>query len=249
MKSKSKNFRRQILKFINKKTIAIALIVAFPSAYLLDFFPHSESYLRARVVELISSNALCSGEQIHIGRHDYILTASHCKMLANKDNEIFVLGAQGQRMYRKVLAEDPKSDLLLLEGLPDLKGIEVASFDWIGEKIRTFTHGLGRPTYETKGSIEGTVKISALLPYDDGCSLPKETPAIISTPFGNFTVNGTCVLNVTETKTDAESSPGSSGGMAVNSLGHLIGVVSAGDTNMTGLVRLSDIHRFLKDFN
>jgi S1-C subfamily serine protease len=57
-----------------------------------------------------------------------------------------------------------------------------------------------------------------------------------------------CFLKVVEVATTAKVVPGSSGGMVVDDVGDLIGVVSASNGDFGFLVRLQDIKNFLAKY-
>lgn len=209
----------------------------------------SENSLRSRVVKLTSARGSCSGEQVRApsGTH-YVLTAAHCIVLA-EDGQINVITEDGRELKRRVIAEDDKSDLLLLEGVPALAGIDIAAVAPKGTWIRTFTHGKGHATYKTEGELLETTEIQILISMSmepiEGCNKAKEKLISTETPFGSIYA---CLLSVKETFTQAMTQHGSSGGMVVNNEGELVGVVSAGDGNYSALVTLSDIKAFLNNY-
>lgn len=208
----------------------------------------SDSSLRDRVVLLSSEHGACSGEQVVApSGKNYILTAAHCLVLA-EDGYIKATKENGEVFFARVIEEDNKSDLLLLEGLPNVTGIHVASNSHRFQELRTFTHGHALPTYKTKGSVIG--QIHAVIPLS-----PAETPeeeANCNKPKNKLIDLGffgkICCLDEVATITDALIVPGSSGGMVVDSDGRLVGVVSAGDGIFGLLVTLQDIQRFLSSY-
>jgi len=102
----------------------------------------SDAYLRERVVKLQSKRGSCSGEQVRApSGQDYIVSAAHCIILKDSDNNIQVVKEDGTILMRKVLAEDSDSDLLLIEGLPGLRGLNIAESAAPGQYVKTFTHG------------------------------------------------------------------------------------------------------------
>jgi S1-C subfamily serine protease len=211
----------------------------------------SESYLYNRAVKLISIRGTCSGEQVRAPSGiDYILTAAHCLPLA-QDGSITIITEDGRRMQRKVIAEDTRSDLLLLEGVPNLRGLDIADYSLPKEKVRTFTHGRGLDTYKTEGvliqNIQLPVPLFAITSEGDIARCQMTKHRITDLDFG-FMVIKVCLLDVQETITTAMIVPGSSGGMVVDANGDLVGVVSAGDGFFGYLVRLEDIRIFIRNY-
>lgn len=213
----------------------------------------SDSYIRDRVVKLTGEHAACTGEQVH-SRHgaNYILTAGHCKNLQDAQGFITAIDASGNRVQRRVIAEDPASDLLLLEGLPGLRGLDIGRSDAPPEHVRTFTHGGGRDTYTTEGMIvqyESTkVGIGAVTNSieEAACvSAPKYKVEEFNTFFGPVRM---CIMSVVESVSTAKIIPGSSGGPVVDDSGALVGVASASGDDFYYFVRLSDIEEFLKGY-
>lgn len=234
---------KRILKIIAAFSLAL-LIVKAPGMHARHE-KASDYYLRARVVKLTGDHGLCSGTQIRAkDGKDYILSAAHCKDIAVK-GVMKIESADGQLLDRAVLAEDEHSDLLLIEGIPNLKGIEVGAYLEKLEHIRTFTHGSGLDTWRSDGVkiMEKEIHVPLPMAFKD-CIMAKHKIEVVPTFWGDFKV---CMLTTFTTVTDAKIVPGSSGGMVVNDAGQLVGVVSAGDSRGFGyLVRAIDISSFLE---
>jgi len=231
---------------------AAIFIVACAGLYMSLGPSRSESYIRARSVRLIGEHNMCSGEQIKApSGENYILSAAHCTVTA-KNGEILIQTEDGRKLRRRIIAEDANSDLLLLEGVPGLEGLPIAR--WIGPTahIRTFTHGSNMDTYETSGVIIETKHIEIAIEEivdqagEDACkAMPKNKVVDDQTFFGPIKI---CVLSVEETATTASIVPGSSGGMAVDRDGSVVGVASCTDGFFGYLVPLEDIRVFLANY-
>jgi len=214
---------------------------------------NSESYIRDRALQLRSEHELCSAEQVRAPSGvDYILTAGHCRDIAN-NGYMTVIDSHGNKVQRRVIAEDKKSDLLLLEGMPGLKGLSIANSIKDTQHVRTFTSGGARPTHESEGELMGKehidIPLDVITNDDDKAKCeafgPKNQVLQADTLFGPVNY---CALSVDEVSTTAKIIPGSSGGMIVNDSGDLVGVASATDENFGFIVQLSDIHAFLAGY-
>ena len=211
----------------------------------------SDDYLRARVVKLGGNHMMCSGEQVRAPSGvDYILSAAHCRPIQDADGNFSVTTEDGRTMKRRLIAEDPVSDLILIEGMPNLRGLDVGDSVDFKQHVRTFTHGNNLATYKTEGVIVDNKEIGVPAfvieneAMEASCSLPK-LKIVDLTLFGGPKI---CIMDVTETITTAFIAHGSSGGLAVDDSGDLIGVVSTGGDGFGGLVKLSDIKSFLKNY-
>lgn len=234
------------IKKMSKRKAIIAIVIA---ALLVPYMAlhKSESFLRSRVVKLKSSEGSCSGEQIRApSGADYILTAGHCAVLADAQGSITVEMENGKEIQRKIIAESGSADLLLLEGIPHMRGIDIASSANPGTEVRTFTHGSGYRTYKTTGELVQQRHIQMLLGMGECSSkAPKYKTEAIEI-FG-FQLK-VCTLSVDLMMTTAMVVPGSSGGMVVNSSGDLAGVVSGGGDSFGGLVLAKDINEFVSGY-
>lgn len=262
MVKKLKHIKRQIIKKIeqakkvlntHKKialpSIAAVLVLSLVSNAMMASGESSDEDSKIKAVKLIGpKGGSCSGEQVRAPSGiDYILTAAHCKVLA-KDNNIIVITEDGHRLQRRIIEEDINSDLLLLEGLPNLEGLKIAKTYHRGQHVRTFTHGRGLDTYKTEGNLiqMSTIDIIIGIMSDElDCTMPKFRQVAVDTFFGRVDV---CALHVEEVVTTAGIVPGSSGGMIVNDRGELVGVASASDGVFGYLVKLTDIQKFIAGY-
>lgn len=211
----------------------------------------SDAFARGRSVKLVGGGGSCSGEQVVApsGQH-YILTAGHCKDLRMDKNSITVETEDGRVLERAIVAEDMKSDLLLLEGVPTLRGLQIADAYKPAQHVRTFTHGAGLPTYETEGVLVGKAEEMVLLgfiglTYNGACKGAKYRIVPVDYMGGQISA---CVLDVIEMVSTAMVVPGSSGGMVVDDNGNLVGVVSATDGHFSYMITLDDIKAFLAGY-
>lgn len=239
------NFQKSILGYI----AVVAAILSLGIGMSLMDGP-SDASLRDRVVKLVNDEGhQCSGEQVIAPSGvSYILTAAHCKVLERSDGQIEVINERGKHLLRRVLAESPSADLLLLEGMPAVKGIKIAKYSFFKEPVRTFTHGLGMDTYRTDGALIQEREIDVpIFPIIDEASLVycRSMPKF---KMVEMMEGGYCMLSVSMTFSTAFIAPGSSGGMVVNDEGKLVGVVSAGGMGYSIFVPLREIRAFLAGY-
>lgn len=225
-----------------KGLIAVVLAILLFASY-----GPSEGHIKSRTV-MLQGDGSCSGEQVVApSGESYILTAGHCRGVSKDGISIEVKDEFGHILPRRIIAEDPNSDLLLLEGLPGVKGLKIAGSWHKGQHIRTFTHGRGLDLYKTEGYLVQEKQITVVLPLDadEECPAPKAHDGELN--YGFFSVQA-CILDVPEIMITAMVAPGSSGGLIVDDAGDLIGVVSVGDGVFGGTVRLQDIQKFLNNY-
>lgn len=208
----------------------------------------SDASIRDRVVKLSSRAGSCTGEQVRApSGKDYILTAAHCLPIA-VNGMMQATDSMGDIHYVRVIAEDAEADLLILEGLEDVRGLNIAETVHIRDGVRTFTHGAGFPTYRTEGTIIGEqyiqVPLSEVESLEDYAKCTSQAKTYVEDMFGLKI----CILVEATYVTDAMIVPGSSGGPVVDSNGDLIGVVSAGGGGFGYLVPLRPIHKFLANY-
>lgn len=236
----------KIKEFIKGHKIKLAILAGL---IIYTNIIKTDGWIEERAVQLVGNGHSCSGEQVHApSGADYILTAAHCSILADKYGKITVKTEDGRTLTRRIVAEDAKSDLLLLEGLPNLRGLSIASVSIRKQSVRTFTHGRGFELYQTEGALFGYQRIVIKM-EEELCSLgmSKYHYQDMRDPyFGS--IEKVCVMDTIDMGTTALIVPGSSGGPVVNLYGDLVGVVSAGDGTFGFLVSLKDIKAFVNNY-
>lgn len=203
---------------------------------------------RRSIVKIMSADGMCSGEQIEAPSGEkYILTAGHCRHL-NINGIYSVYTEDGRVINRKFIAEDDKSDLLLIEGVPNLPALKIASYEYPTQAIRTLTHGDNMSTYQTTGVlIESNMIQAALFPIENEQD-EKNCQQAKNSIVDSLWLGRVCLLNEYEMISTALVVPGSSGGAVLNKHDELTGVVSVGKGPFSGFVLLVDIKNFLKNY-
>lgn len=246
------------MKAIRKKhhlfKAILALIIAV--GLYIHCQPPSEQDIRASVVRIDGAHGMCTGEQVMApSGQSYILTAAHCRILANDGTNFKITTEDGRKLERKFIEEDPMADILLIEGVPGLPALEIAPITRIkGQHVRTFTHGGAVGTHKTEGELIEHREIHVpLYAITDELSraactvMPKNHIEAYIDMFSDAPQD-ICVADLRSTITTAVIIPGSSGGPIVDDVGRLVGVASATDQQFGYLVPLDDIQSFLKNY-
>lgn len=234
-----------------RKFLVALLILSLITAHEIYRGP-SERTIRSKVVQLKGEKkGYCSGVQVHAPTgKDYILSAAHCSVL-QEDGMILVRTDDSRFIPRRVLEISPVTDLMLLEGMPDLNGISVANDYEIGQHLRSFTHGAAFDTYKTEGELIQEKMIDILVNWisskadEDACNLPKYKILKINTIFGEIQA---CALHLNMYVSTTKVVPGSSGGGIFDDRGKLVAIVSGGDATFGVFVTLADIQMFLSAY-
>lgn len=215
----------------------------FIAICLMLFGCNSAYHMKSRTMMLVSAEGSCSGTQVKApSGKSYILSAAHCKPLMF-NGKIMVIDESGHLFVSKVLDMDSDKDLLLMEGMPHMSGLPIAKAAHTGERVTSYTHGHGLPTYEASGKLLGsvhTIQIPNEIESEKEMHLCKH---IMPTMFGLM-----CLQDRKTWATSMKVMPGSSGGGVLNASGELVGVVSAGNmaTYQGELVPLNQIRQFLR---
>lgn len=228
--------------------LALALLLSLTSCT-------SWKQIATRAVRLSSTKGFCSGTQIRTkSGSDYVLTAGHCEALA--ENGVIMVESEGRRpIPRRVLEVDGHSDLMLLEGLPNLPGLPIAEHDAKrGDVFVTITHGAAMESYREDGPMiqRSVIDVPLYIITSDAeaekCNLPKNKVVDMDIFFGVKVP--VCTLSIDSYWARINGIVGgSSGGTALNSDQEVVGVVFASMQNtFAAIVPLSSIKRFLDGY-
>jgi hypothetical protein len=227
------------------------LFAAMAALSLVSCTP--DHYVRNRVIKLKGvERGSCSAIQVNYKRHNYVLTAAHCEVLKDNNDYIRAQIDDGPEYKLHIKAVSDVHDLMLLEPIPALNGIQIAKSYKMHEEIFSFTHGLGLDTHKSSGEIiqrmiaDIIVKPIETQEDKDFClAKPKYKIVSYDTFFGPVEV---CALHVQFLATNGLVHPGSSGGPFVDSDGQLVGIVSGGsDDGFSFIVPAEHIVQFLEN--
>lgn len=207
--------------------------------------PKQEEYIRSRVIELKGNGALCSGIQVHSPKGgDYILSAAHCSELA-KDGIIYASSDEHRFIPRHVVEIQSDTDLMLLEGMPDMKGIAIADAAPMHRVYQAYTHGNGQSTHRADGEYLEEKQIEVL---KDIVMNDEEQKKCEAEPKQRVADGIYCVHEYTMVVTTIHVEPGSSGGPVVNNKDELTGIVSSANSYFSNMVPLHYIQAFLSAY-
>lgn len=217
---------------------------------------NSEDHIRSRVVKLLGvEHGSCSGTQVRApSGTDYILTAGHCRALEH-NGTILAKQDDDRPIARRVIEESQDTDLLLLEGLPNLSGLPIATVEpKKKDLLRSFTHGSGLSTYKTTAELIETNMLMTIIERilnstEEELTCTGSKHKVMDVPFMfGFSIKA-CVIQIhTYVTLDPGIRPGSSGGGVFNASDELTAVAMASDETFASLVTLSDIKTFLKSY-
>lgn len=203
----------------------------------------------------------------------YIMTNDHVCDVSKDGLTVLVTGDEGS-MRRRIIAHDENSDLCLIEGLPGVEGLEVATFGpSLGDVVDVVGHPRLMPKHISSGEITGAEDVSILMgpisvinpetgkeeqidPRRGGilphqCMMNKNSQEFIEMDMLFFVIKVKfCVLTVQDAYTAGITiHPGNSGSPLVNFWGNVIGVAFASDdTNWGRMVSIQDVKSFLKNY-
>lgn len=223
-------------------SVALLLLASF-MINVQQNLPKNESNIRSHVIQLESDRGFCTGIQIEApSGDDLIMSAAHCKVLANDEGYINARIDDGRAIPRRIVEVQEETDLMILEGMPNLQGIKIAKEAPLHRIYQAYTHGKGQATHRADGEYleEKQVEVLAGLIFEE-----KDAEECLSKP-GQKVVEGIyCVRQYQMVVTTIDVEPGSSGGPIVNDADELVGIVSSANSFFSNIVPLHSIHDFI----
>jgi len=189
----------------------------------------------------------------------YLMTNDHVCAASKNGEDMVVMTDSGDWIPRKILHRSDKTDLCLLDGMPGVEGLELASDSSVGDQVMAVGHPALMPLALSGGEILGSQDIMildfvTLDKNDPNCQKPKNSMVEVGERIvfkdNNLAIEPVygCVNVTKEAKiTNLMIRPGSSGSPMVNWKGQVEGVMFAGDAFGWGVaVSLQDVKSMLK---
>lgn len=172
------------------------------------------------------------------------LTNAHVCGLADEKGQVYAKTADRRAIPIKVKESYDKADLCLLEKVPGMTGITVASGVSIGEELGLVGHPKLMPLTLSRGQLIGYGDVAVLVSMEP-CAEEGGMYKTVMSMFGPV-----CIEISRAAYTNIPSLPGNSGSPVVNLFGHLTGVLYAGDSSVNWgiLVPLEAVQDFLKAY-
>lgn len=181
---------------------------------------------------------------------DYIMTNAHVCDMYKGGKTATIEEQDGTLLDREIVSISDSTDLCLIKADESLTPLEIASYDYIGEKLAIVGHPELMPLNISWGEILGQGPLDVMLGVigqnmtKEECSKPKNRIEAYDT--GVYGMLDTCLEEINAYQTTAVAMPGNSGSPVVNVYGHLSGVLFAGDSKVYwgNVVTLEDIKDF-----
>lgn len=241
-----KKRKSQKPKLSVRRLVILSLILILTG---LSTIPHiqsaaTEKYVRDRVVWLASLQGMCSGFQAHVGDIDVVVSAAHCSMLRSPEGNIMGRFDGQIPIPLQILFIDEEHDLMVLEGLPNRKGLEIADHTDLFRLYTSYTHGEMKPTWRADGVMYSEnehilVGVMPVMSADD-------EKKCLKNPKNKIDKEASwCVTERDEMISSIYAEPGSSGGVVVNSQGQVVGVINIKTPSGSGIVPLKYLRSIL----
>lgn len=245
-----KKLLKSMIKFIICGSIVITLITQTPKLHRYYLRTHTGK----EVVKIVNEIGNSGGTGVYINLpsgNKAILTNAHVCEVKNDKNIVWVKDSKNRAIPRKIIEISKISDLCLVEGLPNHRGLFLGSSVQLGQNISIIGHPRLWPKAMTSGEVFAKQFVQVLDhiiidPVNDKCDLPKNRKIHEDGFFGPIDF---CIEYIESLMTTAQILPGNSGSPVVNDYGQLVGLVYAGnELGWAIIIQLKDIKEFIKPY-
>lgn len=251
LKSRTASIRSSLRNLtLSFKKVAVVAIVAFTAYnapnWHLRYMENRAGQVTIKVLK--NEQGTSGGTGFHVKSLSgdvYIMTNAHVCQLSADGEFIFVqLKGSTRVMKRKIVEVYAEHDLCLVQALPGVRGLSVASSVSKGESMRAVGHPLLKSLRSSLGQYLDDVNIDVAVEIfgtKESCNNLKGQFAVA---MGFVPV---CIKTYSAIETNIVAYPGSSGSPVINIWGNLVAVLFAGDgtTNYAYLVPLSYVKDLL----
>lgn len=220
---KSLKFARQTMTYV-VVFFTLGLLCAQTKEYIHE--PLLYNYIDSNVFEITGNNSIGTSYQIIFNSKKYMVTNSH--ICLTHINNYMVVFVDGLSVPLKVLRQDLKHDICILEPVKTVSGLRLQNFEWYRfENVYSIGFPFAAIRVPMRGKIFGSSLIDIVkwvitdqATYED-CNYIHGTPAM---DFNSGRIN--CMGNMDVVDTTMVGGPGASGSPMVNSFGLVVGTTA-----------------------
>lgn len=230
-------------------SLVINLIMVVP---ILKMF-NGDKTVRENTYSMSGENGQCTAFSVVASSGKiYTLTAKHCDLIVDKNGLVTLFDSKGQITVIKLVAEDSKSDLLLLTS-QSKTGLKLAEKSYTNQRIFTVSYNTDATDHRLDGELLNPLRVEIIIfevkSAFDMARCTQHTNSFIATEERENSKSAViCYQSLIENISTLKVVEGNSGSPVTNLYGELVGVVSAIDDKISTLVTPKDIKEFLKNY-
>ena len=177
----------------------------------------------------------------------YTVTNAHVCRITDKS---FLIASRGSvRLRLQIIEIMEEADLCVLQGIPFMKGLEVAEGLGLFEGVYVVGHPRLQPINMTAGWVRTRVYVPIAYCNKAGGAKVQVLPDQRKSARSIFDLDESCIKDMDSIMTNNDSQPGNSGSAVLNDKGQVVGVLFAGDSAGTSLiVPLNYLHSLLSTY-